>query len=152
LFAAIARGLSHLRLERPWLGLLLKLRWIERSADIKLSTDTTISYWQAKLALKQLKKLKNSALREFYLVDNRGACLKELKKHGYRLEEFWYEVPVAPERYYESVGYPERNNPNAVFFAQHVVNIPTWYRTKRHKKEVAEAKRIIKSHELKGER
>ena len=152
LFAAIARGLSHLRLERPWLGLLLKLRWIERSADIKLSTDTTISYWQAKLALKQLKNLKNSALREFYLVDNRGACLKELKKHGYRLEEFWYEVPVAPERYYESVGYPERNNPNAVFFAQHVVNIPTWYRTKRHKKEVAEAKRIIKSHELKGGR
>ncbi len=151
LFAAIARGLSHLHLDKPWLGLLLRLRWIKRSADIKLSTDTTISCWQAKLALKQLNSLKSSALREFYLVDNREACLKELKKHGYRLEEFWYEVPVAPERYYKSVRFPEGNNPNAVFFAQHVVNIPTWYQSKRHKKEVAKAKRIIKSHELKGE-
>ena len=150
-FAATARGLSHIHLEKPWLGLLLKLRWIERSADVKLCTDTTISYWQAKLALRQMKNLRSTALREFFLVDNRDDCIKELRKHGYRLEEFWYEVPVAPERYYKSVKFPEEQNPNAMFFSQHVVNLPTWYQSKRHKKEVAEAKKIIKLHELKGE-
>ena len=149
-FGAIARGLAHIHLEKPWLGLLLKLRWIERSADTKLLTDTTISYWQAKLALEQFGRLKNSALREFFLVDDRKVCLKELRRRGYHLEESWYEVPVAPERYYKSVKFPEAQNPNAVFFAEHVLNLPTWYQSKRKKNQVAKAKKIIKSHELKG--
>ncbi|MBR3319071.1 DegT/DnrJ/EryC1/StrS aminotransferase family protein [Candidatus Saccharibacteria bacterium] len=151
-FGAIARGLAHVYLDKPWLGLLLKLRWIERSADTKLLVDTSIAYWQARLALEQFNSLKNTALREFFLVDNRDACLKELRRHGYRLEESWYEVPVAPERYYKSVHFPEKQNPNAVFFAQHVINLPTWYHSNRKKKQVAKAKKIIKLHELKGGR
>jgi len=149
-FAAIGRGLSHLHIEKYWLGLLLKLKWVERSADTKLLIDTTVTYWQAKLALRQVKSLKNSAIREFYTVTDRDACLKELKQHGYRLEELWYEVPVAPERYYKSAKFPEKSNPNAVFFAQHVVNLPTWYKTKHRKKEVDAARKIIKSFEIKG--
>ncbi len=152
LFAAIARGLSHLHLEKYWLGLLLKIKWIERSADTKLLTDTTITYWQAKLALRQVKNLKNSAIREFYMVTDREACLNELKKHGYRLEELWYEVPIAPKRYYKATKFPEKNNPNAVYFAEHVVNLPTWYKTKRRKKEVEAAKKIIKTYEIRGSR
>ena len=151
LFAAIARGLSHLHLVKYWLGLLLKLKWIERSADTKLKLDTSLTHWQAKLALCQFKNLKNTPLREFYLVDDREACLKELKKHGARLEEFWYEVPVAPERYYKATQFPEKECPNAVFFAAHVVNLPTWYQTAGKKREVAEAKKIIKSHAIKRE-
>ena len=149
-FATIARGLAHLRLEKFWLGLLLKLHWIERSADTKLLEDTTIANWQAKLALKQFNSLKNAPLREFFVVDDRESCLKELKKHGARLEEFWYEVPVAPKRYYKQVNFPEKDCPNAVFFASHVVNLPTWYESPRKKRQVAVAKKIIKSHELKG--
>lgn len=149
-FAAIARGLAHLHLEKYWLGLLLKLKWIERSGDTQLLLDTTITNWQAKLALRQLQGLKHSQLREFFLVDDRAAVLRELKKHGARLEEFWYEVPVAPERYYSKVHFPEKSCPNAVFFASHVVNLPTWYTSKHHQKQIAHAKQIIKSHELKG--
>lgn len=149
-FGSIARGLAHLHLEKYWLGLLLKLKWIERSADTKLLEDTTITYWQAKLALRQLNRLKNSPLREFFLVDDRATVLKELKKHGARLEEVWYEVPVAPERYYKRVKFPEKACPNAVFFAAHVVNLPTWYQSKHKKKQVERAKKIIKTHELKG--
>ena len=149
-FAAIARGLAHLRLEKPWLGLLLKLKWIERSADTKLLTDTTITYWQAKLALRQLKALKNTPLRDFYLVKDRATCLAELKQHGFRLEELWYDVPVAPARYYQQVHFPEKSCPNATFFAAHVVNLPTWYQSPRKKRQVAAAKKIIKAHELKN--
>lgn len=149
-FGAMARGLAHIHLEKPWLGLLLKIRWIERSADTKLLTDTSVSFWQAKLALEQFASLKNSALREFFLVDDRKACLKELRRRGYRLEEFWYEVPVAPERYYKSVKFPEAQNPNAVFFAEHVLNLPTWYQSRHKKNQVLKAKKIIKAHELKG--
>ena len=149
-FAAIARGLAHLHLEKYWLGLLLKLKWIERSGDTRLLLDTTVTHWQAKLALRQLKSLKNTQLREFFLVDDRTAVLRELRSHGARLEEFWYEVPIAPERYYSRVHFPEQSCPNAVFFASHVVNLPTWYTSKRHQKQVTYARQIIKSHELKG--
>lgn len=149
LFAAIARGLSHLHLEKYWLGLLLKLHWIERSGDTALKLDTTLTHWQAKLALRQLQHLKNSPLRDFFLVDDRDACLQELKKHGARLEELWYELPVAPARYYKKAAFPEASCPAAVFFAEHVVNLPTWYTSRRRQKEVARARQIIKSHELK---
>lgn len=149
-FAATARGLSHLHLEKFWLGLLLKLKWIERSADTKLREDATITFWQAKLALRQFKNLKNSALREFFVVEDRAKCLQELKKHGFRLEEFWYEVPVAPARYYQQVKFPEKACPNAVFFADHVLNLPTWYRSSRKQAQVAAAKKIIKTYTKKG--
>lgn len=145
-FAVIARGLSHLHLEKYWLGLLLKLRWIERSADTKLQLDTTITYWQSKLALRQLKLLRNKPLREFYLVGDRKECLAELCKHGFRLEEFWYEVPVAPTRYYKKVHFPETKCINAKIFAEHVVNLPTWYKNKRRVREVEQARKIIKKY------
>ena len=150
LFGAIARGLSHLHLEKLWLGLLLKLRWIERSADTELLEDTTMTYWQAALALRQLKNVKPTLLREYFLVSDREACLKELKSHGFHLEEFWYEVPVAPSRYYKKIDFPEKSCPNAVFFASHVVNLPTWYRSKRRLAEVREARKIIKRYEAKN--
>lgn len=149
-FASFARKLAYLHLEKYWLGMLLKLKWIERSGDTKLLLDTTITFWQAKLALRQLKNLKNTPLREFFLVDDREAVLNELKKHGARLEEVWYDTPVAPKRLYASAKFPEKDNPNAVFFAEHVVNLPTWYESNRKKKQVARAKKIIKEHELKG--
>lgn len=149
LFGAIARGLAHVHLEKPFLALLLKLRWIERSADTKLKEDETIALWQAKLALAQFKSLPARPLREYFLVSDRATCLKELRKHGYRLEEFWYEVPVSPERYYASVHFPEAACPNAVFFAAHVVNLPTWYKSKKHRASVAKARAIIKKYELK---
>ncbi len=152
IFASIARGLAHLHLQKYWLGLLLKLKWIERSGDTKLLLDTTITCWQAKLALRQLNNLKNSPIREFFLVNDRESVLKELKKHGAYLEEFWYEVPVAPKRLYSDTNFPEKDCPNAIFFAAHVVNLPTWYKSKHKQRQVARAKKIIKEHELKGDR
>ena len=147
-FGAIARGLAHLHLEKPWLALLLKLRWIERSADTKLLKDTTITNWQARLALRQLSLLPNRPLREYYLVENRAQCLQALRRQGFYLEELWYEVPVAPERYYKAAHFPETTCPNAVYFAAHVVNLPTWYQDKKHQRQVAAARRIIKTYEV----
>lgn len=148
LFGAIARGLAHLHLEKPWLWLLLKLHWIERSADTKLRTDKTITVWQAKLALRQLAHLPDKPLREYYLIDHRDECLKHLRQKGYRLEEFWYEVPVAPTRYYTDVHFPEKDCKNAVFFAAHVINLPTWYHDKKHQKQIADARKLIKTYEV----
>ncbi len=148
-FGAIARGLSHLRLEKFWLGLLLKLKWIERSADTKLLEDTTITYWQAALARRQLKTLGSKPLREYFLVEDRDEALKVLRRSGFRLEESWYEVPVSPERYYKKVNFPEDSCPNAVFFSKHVLNLPTWYTDKKHKSEVSAARKILKSFEVK---
>lgn len=157
LFGAIARSLSYLHLEKFWLGFLLKVHWIERSADTDLKKRASMSNWQAKLILKQLDALpesnsrakKSPLLREYFLVSNRDACLAELKKHGFRLEEIWYDTPVAPKRYFSSVQFPSGSCPNAVFFANHVVNLPTWYTSKRKKNAIKSAKQIIKKYEIK---
>ncbi len=150
LFGAITRGLSHLHLEKPFLAILIKLKWIERSADTKLDESTSITNWQAKLANRQLNQLKNSnrLLREYFLVKNRDETLQKLKKQGIRLEESWYEVPVSPKRYYNKVNFSENSCPNATFFAAHVINLPTWYSDTKHKKEVNIARKIIKENEL----
>ena len=149
LFAVIARGLSHLHLEKFWLGFLLKFHWIERSADTRLDEKTSLTHWQAKLALRQMQNLKSTLLREYYLVDNRDECLKELKSHGFRLDEFWYGVPVAPKRYFDKVDFPSDACPNAVYFANHVINLPTCYLSKKRKKEVSLARHIIQKYEVK---
>ncbi len=155
LLAAIARGFAHLHLEKYWLGLLLKLKWIERSADTKLRELHTITPWQAKLALSQLTdpKLPTIPLREYYLVKDREIALEELESHGIRLEESWYEVPVSPRRYFNSLNFPTEACPNATFFAAHILNLPTWYHSsdKKHQSELALAKRILKKHLLKPE-
>ena len=156
LLAAIARGLSYLRLEKFWLGILLKLHFIERSADTALDLGRTVDNWQAKLALRQLTLLperpsrQSNLLREFYLVSDQKACLAELKRRGFRLEEFWYEVPVAPSRYYAALNFPESECPQALFFSQHVVNLPTWYNKPSKRKQVAAARKIIQHYQLKS--
>lgn len=156
LFGAIARGLSYLRLEKIWLGILLKLRLITRSADTALDLGRTVDNWQAKLALRQLALLPKrpsrqaNLLREFYLVSDRKACLAELRRHGFRLEELWYEVPIAPSRYYAAAHFPESECPQALFFAQHVVNLPTWYNKASKRKRVVAARKIIQRYQLKA--
>ena len=148
LLGSIARGLAHLHLEKFWLGLCLKLKWIERSADTKLRETHTVSNWQALLALKQFRKPKTSPLREYLLVRDKEEVLSRLKTDGFRLEESWYETPVSPERYFSSLDFPKEKCPNAIFFAEHVLNLPTWYRDKKHQKELRKLKNFLKDYEL----
>lgn len=145
LFGAIARGLSYLRLSGPWMRMLLKFHWVEKSADNKLNLRRKIAKFEAKIALDQLKKLKKSGegpLRDFYLVKERDELLKELKKHGYFFDGFWYEKPVSPERYYSSVHFPEDECPVATEVAKKIINLPTFY----GKKDLAEARKIIEKY------
>ena len=145
LFGAIAQGLSYVHLSGAWMRLLIRLHWIEKSADNKLDLTRKISKFQAKMALRQLKALKKSGeppLREFYLVKDREEVLDGLKKAGYYFTGFWYEKPVSPKRYYKKVHFPEEACPNAVFVSEHIVNLPTHY----SKKALELARKIIKEH------
>lgn len=149
LFGLVARGLSYVHLGTPWMWLLLKLHWVERSADNRLDVQRKIAKFEAKAALAQLKKLgrkKRGAgpLRKFYLVENRGELLEELKKQGYYLSGFWYERPVSPARYYAKVKFPEAECPVATEVAQQIVNLPDYY----SEKELAPAKKLIKKYEI----
>ncbi len=142
LFGAIARGLSYIHLSGLWMRILLKIRWIEKSADNKLDLDRKISKFEAKLALKQLESLKKTSeggIRDFYLVKNRDETLRKLRKAGYYFDSIWYEKPVSPKRYYKKVHFPEEQCPNAVFVAKHIVNLPIYY----NKKELKLAQKII---------
>lgn len=148
LFGAVCRGLTHVRLGGALMRLLVKIHWVEKSADNKLDLSRKISKFEAKLALEQFKKLSKSGkkpLREFYLVEDRELVLKELMKSGYYFGGFWYERPVSPERYYKKVHFPEKDCPNATYVAQHIVNLPSHY----NQNELATAKKIIKKHLIK---
>ena len=143
-FGSIARGLAHFNLDRYWLGLLLKLHWIERSADAVLDVNTRLTHWQAKLALDQLSRLPRTPLREFRLVERRADALQELRRAGYRLEEIWYDTPVSPARYATEAAFPARACPETVQIAAQIVNLPTWY----PEQKLARARAILQKYEV----
>ncbi len=145
LFGAMCRGLSYIHLGGAFMRLLVKIHWVERSADNKLDLTRKISKFEAKLALKQLKGLKKSdegRIRDFYLVNNRDEVLRKLKKAGYYFSGFWYEKPVSPERYYRKVHFPEDECPNAVFITEHIINFPNYY----SKQDLNKAREIIRGY------
>lgn len=150
LLGAISRGLSYVHLSGAWMRCLVKIHWVEKSADNKLDLERKIAKFEAKLALKQLKELKKSGetpLREFYLVRDRGKLLKKLAAAGYYFGGFWYERPVSPERYYKKVHFPEDKCPVAVEVAHKIINLPTYY----SKEALAPARKIIAEY-MEGEK
>lgn len=143
---ACIRLAFRLKIEKFVLGGFLALHFIERSADTKLDLNTRPTYWQSKLALKQLQSLPKSGrkpLREFRFVKNREELLKRLRKNGYFFEEVWYDVPVSPARYYKNLHFPESECPNAVRISKEIINLPTIY----PEKSLKPALKIIKEYE-----
>ena len=145
LFGAISRGLSYIKLGGAFMRCLVKIHWVEKSADNKLDLERKIAKFEAKLALKQLKNLKKTGekpLREFYLVRDRVEVLKKLQEKGYYFGGFWYEKPVSPERYYRKVHFPENKCPVATEVAAKIINFPTYY----SKKDLEPARKIIEEY------
>lgn len=137
------RGARYIHIHKLVTGLFLKLHFIERSADAKLDTNTRLTYWQSKLALRQFMALPNKGrqpIRKHFLVDNRDELLLKLSKKGYHFDEFWYEKPVSPARYYQKVHFPEQECPNSVRITQKIINVPIYYT----KTELSPALKIIK--------
>lgn len=143
LFGMISRGLSHIHLGGLFMQGLVKIHWVEKSADNRLDLKRRISRFEAKLALKQFEKLKRngeSPIRTFCFVKDRDEVLKKLAKAGYYFDGLWYKQPVSPERYYKKIKFPEDNCPEAVYVAKHIINFPTYYT----RTDLARAKEIIK--------
>jgi dTDP-4-amino-4,6-dideoxygalactose transaminase len=144
-FGALCRKLSYVHLGGVLMKLLLAIHWVEKSADNKLDLERRPSKFEAKRALMQIKSLSRTGekpLRTFYIVKEREKLLKELKEAGYYFDGFWYEKPVSPARYYKKVHFPEKDCPNAVYAAEHIVNLPRYYR----KKNLEPAIKIIKKY------
>lgn len=142
LFAGISRGLQHIKLGGPWLKFLLKIHFIEKSADNKLDLTRRPNHFEAKLALKQLKSRPKNPIREFMFVKERDELLKRLKKKGYFFDAFWYEKPVSPIRYYKKVNFDEAACPVATEVAAKIINLPTHY----EKAKLQPAIKIIKEY------
>ena len=148
LFGMICRGLSYVHLGGLLMQGLVKIHWVEKSADNRLDLKRRISKFEAKLALEQFKHLKRSGeapIREFAFVEDRDEVLKELAKAGYYFDGLWYKQPVSPERYYKKVHFPEKECPNSVFVAEHIVNFPTYYA----RSDLKVAREIVKKHAVK---
>lgn len=139
---AMCRGLNHIHLGGILMRCLVRIHFIEKSADNKLDEYHRLGKFQAKLALKQIKNLKGARTRDFYLVDNRDEVLKKLRDAGFFFDSFWYEKPVSPKRYYKEVGYPEKACPIATKVAEKIINFPLYY----SKKDLKKAFDVVKSY------
>lgn len=124
---------------------LVKIHFVQRSADAELNTKRRLTHWQAKLALKQLSKLPSGKLRDYRLVTDRTQVLAELKQNGYNFSEIWYDAPVSPPRYAAEANFPTKSCPETVRIAQQIINFPTWYSPDRLKS----AYEIVKKYEVK---
>ena len=144
-FGAICRVLAHIHLGGALMRFLVRIHWVEKSADSKLDLKRKPSKFETRRALIQIKSLSKSGekpIREFYLVKNRAEVLAKLKKSGYYFDAFWYEKPVSPVRYYKKVHFPEESCKNAVYVADHIINLPTYYK----KNSLKAAREIIKEY------
>ncbi len=144
LLAGMVRGFTHFHLGGVLMRAFLKLRLIERSADNRLDFERKMPNFEAKSAFSQFRTA-YGVEREFELVSDRAKCLEELKVAGYHFAGYWYEKPIAPERYYKKAGFVEENCPEATFVAEHIINIPTYYSEDQLKR----AREIIRKHVLK---
>ncbi len=142
-FGLLARHTG--RLGQLAMGCLVKIHFVQRSADAELDTEHRLTHWQAKLALKQLAKLPSSKLRDYRLVTDRAQVLAELKQSGYNFSEIWYDTPVSPPRYAAEANFPTRSCPETVRIARQIVNFPTWYSSEK----LQTAYEIVKKYEVK---
>lgn len=147
LFGAEIRGFYHFGIKagRVFTSALIHLGFIKRSADESLNFNTRLTHWQARLALRQFMKLPESRepLRRFYFVDDRDKVLSKLAWRGFIMYDTWYDVPISPERYYKKVGLDEGTCPNAVYAAEHIVNLPNHYAFT----ELRDARNIIEKYQ-----
>ena len=124
---------------------LIKIHFVERSADNKLDLTRKPANFETKLALEQFKNLRRTGekpLRDFYLVRNRTEVLDKLKRYGYYFDGFWYEKPVSPLRYYKKVHFDEAACPVATEVAKKIINLPNYY----SEKDLLKAREIIEEY------
>ena len=120
----------HPKIGKGLTALFLKLHLIKRSADGVINPKLRLTFWQSRLALRQLQSLPHRGrrpIRDFYLVNNRNDLLKELEKNGFFFRDIWYDKPVAPERYFKKADYHPEACPVATELATQIINLPTWY-------------------------
>ncbi|MBR3368420.1 DegT/DnrJ/EryC1/StrS family aminotransferase [Candidatus Saccharibacteria bacterium] len=143
-FGSFIRASFRLHLNKIITGGLLKLHFIERSADAPLDLTRCPAHWQSKLALEQLKNSQKGPIRNFLFVENRQELLKKLRKKGYIFDEIWYDVPVSPVRYYKKSGFDENACPIATEVSKKIINLPTWI----EKTKLKTAENIIKEYKI----
>ena len=147
LIGLTARALSYLHLSGVFMRILLALHIVQRSADAELDLSRRCTHWQAKLALRQLERLPKSRppIRDFYFVRDRDEVLQKLQHKGFYFNDTWYDVPVAPARYYADVNFPTGECPVATELAEEIINFPTNY----SKIALRPACKIVKEYEVK---
>lgn len=144
LLASIGRFKSKIHLGNPYYGLMIRLKAITRANDVGVQLDTRLADWQARRALELLQGLNSVPIRKHYFVKNRAEVLKKLRKNGYFFNEIWFDVPVAPVRYYKKSGFDEAACPVATKVAREIINVPTYYSAEKLEKAI----KIIKEYEI----
>ena len=150
LFCAFCKGLNYVHLGGLMMRFLIKIHFVERSADNKLDLIRKPAKFQAKLAMERMKKFHSRGepvLRNFCLVRDREEVLAKLRESGYYFDSLWYEKPVSPARYYKKVDFSEKNCPVATKISQQIINFPKYYK----KQDLMAAYKIAEPYLVGGE-
>jgi len=136
------------------MAVAIRLGLVVRSADGVVNTSQAMPHWQAKRVLAQLQQLQaiaaaryekasaylpelaqfaprqvgqqgSAPLRVPLLLSNRSEVVSHLRAHGVQASDIWYDTPIGPQRFYETVDYPEAECPVAVRVAARLINLPT---------------------------
>ncbi len=140
----LSRATWQIGLGKILMAGLVKIHWVQRSADAELDLSHRLTHWQAKLANRQLANLPKTPLRDHTFVRDREKLLSELHQSGYNLDEIWYDAPVSPPRYAKEANFPVSDCPETVKISRAIINLPTWYPTAK----LSKAKTIIKKYEV----
>lgn len=149
------------------MGLALRSKIVMRSADGEIDVSKTMPDWQARLAVRQIDKLKQmvahrrqisesyqrqlpglaivgseggkaSPIRVALLIEHRDKLVARLMEHGVQANDIWYDAPISPKRFMSKVNYPTGDCPVAVRAAAQLINLPTHRRIGE-----AEVKKIV---------
>ncbi len=152
LLAGMVRGLYRVQIGKVLMVIFQKLGLIVKTASGGIDFNVGLKKWKAQLILEQLQTLDNNhqqrlakfrqyqdqlkcpvfgeveqsmPIRVALTVNNRQQVLDRLLKRGIDLRDVWYKTPIAPERFYRQLDFPEVRCPNAVKLAQQIINLPT---------------------------
>lgn len=117
---------KKIRWSKIYMGIMLGLKLVSRSADDEVNLVRGLPDWQADLILADFKKLsgREKPLRRPVVVKNRTRAILMLEEMGIVARDFWYERPISPERYYQKMHFPEEDCPNATKLARGILNLP----------------------------
>jgi dTDP-4-amino-4,6-dideoxygalactose transaminase len=108
----------------PGWNAAMTLRSIQKHQQVANHRSQITKIYQEELG-NDMTKIGSSLLRFPVLVKDRKMVMAELGKAGWHITDTWYDVPIAPVRYFSQTSYQTGQCPNSEAICSQLINLPT---------------------------